>query len=238
MYMSAPQPEPLLRCVALISAPDADSVADRQAAWLQDDPIEAAIVGRVERYVQTRPLPSDQRGFGPRQICAVAQFWVSELNAALDLCAELSAPTFLEQKNGLAGLSISATPMREYVLIDGAPRRGEPDGVKAFFYAQRKPGLSVAEFQRHWLHVHGQLVQGTPGVARYVQLHPCPEAYERGVVVYDSLAEMTFADAAGLAAFNSPSEPRDRQAADLPNLWDLTARTPRFFVADCGDSRA
>jgi uncharacterized protein (TIGR02118 family) len=238
MPMSDPQPESRLRCVALLSAPDPASAADLQAAWLAQDPVQAAVAGRADAYLQTLPLASEQRGFSPREVFGVAQFWTADLTTALELCAEISAAGFTARSPGLATASIAATPMREYVLVDGPERRGAPDGVKAFFYAKRKPGMSVADFQRHWLHVHGPLVPGTPGVERYVQLHPCPEAYERSLAPYESLAEMTFADAAALAAFNGPSEPRDRQSADLPNLWDLTVRTPRFYVADRGGAMA
>lgn len=43
--------------------------------------------------------------------------------------------------------------------------------IKLIYCIRRKPGLSLAEFQQHWLEHHSDLVKRVKIVRRYVQLH-------------------------------------------------------------------
>jgi uncharacterized protein (TIGR02118 family) len=223
-----------IRCIVLLSSDDATECAGLQQAWLDADPIPPLVADVPRRYVRSLPLPSEQRGFNPRELFGVAQLWVDGIDTALAVCEDLSR-ALSQQEAGFRGFGSKVIPMREYVVIDGPERPGGGDGIKALFFACRRPGMTVSAFQDHWRNVHGPLVPGTPGLARYVQCHPCPEGYDRLQPAYDSMAELTFADEAGLVAFNGPSSHRDAQGADLPNLWDMTVRTPRIYIQDVFD---
>lgn len=55
-----------------------------------------------------------------------------------------------------------------------------PGAVKSVAFLNRKPGLSVEEFQRHWRDVHAPIASRLPGLRRYVQSHTRRSAYEGG----------------------------------------------------------
>lgn len=72
--------------------------------------------------------------------------------------------------------------------------------IKVIEIVNRKPGMSVEDFQSHWLNNHGPIVARLPGLKRYVQSHARLGGYKRGDVPYDGIAELWFEDKAGLAA--------------------------------------
>ena len=66
--------------------------------------------------------------------------------------------------------------------------------IKSLSLLTRRPGLSHAEFVRHWLEIHAPLAHAVPGVKRYVQNHiegarTRPDIATPEVVV-DGLAEL------------------------------------------------
>ena len=71
--------------------------------------------------------------------------------------------------------------------------------VKLIYGINRKPGMSVEEFQRYWRETHGPIAARLPGVRRYVQCHTLPEPYTReNPPPYDGVAELWFDDMATL----------------------------------------
>jgi uncharacterized protein (TIGR02118 family) len=52
--------------------------------------------------------------------------------------------------------------------------------------------MSVADFQRYWLEVHGPMLAKLPFVRRYVQSHPLPQGYRKGELPFDGLVELWF----------------------------------------------
>jgi uncharacterized protein (TIGR02118 family) len=92
---------------------------------------------------------------------------------------------------------------QERVVIDGPTT---PEMVKAIFIASRKPGLSIEEFQQHWLDVHGQLGAKVPGLRRYVQNHGLSEAYAFRTMTHDGFSELWFDDLPSLQRARSSEE--------------------------------
>lgn len=113
--------------------------------------------------------------------------------------------------------------------------------IRLVFVLRRKPGMSLAEFQRYWRDVHGPLVakySTTLNILRYVQVHTLEDpvndqlAEARGGMEppYDGVAELwwtnrealaaTVSDAAGRAAATELVED-ERRFIDLPHspLW-------------------
>jgi len=71
---------------------------------------------------------------------------------------------------------------------------------------KRRPGMSVEDFQRHWLRTHAKVAAGAPGLRRYVQSHTLLQGYAKGERAYDGISEMWFdSKAACLAAIDDPS---------------------------------
>jgi len=90
---------------------------------------------------------------------------------------------------------IDRTTMGVIITEDHVTKDGElpREPVKSVALIARKPGLSVEDFQRHWLEVHGPIADGLPGLRRYVQSHTRRSAYEAGrVPAYDGAVLMWF----------------------------------------------
>lgn len=48
--------------------------------------------------------------------------------------------------------------------------------IAAISLMRRRTSISLTQFRRHWLDIHGPLVCGFPGLRRYVQCHPVASA--------------------------------------------------------------
>jgi uncharacterized protein (TIGR02118 family) len=77
--------------------------------------------------------------------------------------------------------------------------------VKALYLIRRKPGMSVADFHRYWLEVHGPIAARIPGARRYVQSHALDRSDDEGRA-YDGAAEVWFDDMAALERAGASAE--------------------------------
>jgi uncharacterized protein (TIGR02118 family) len=92
----------------------------------------------------------------------------------------------------------------ERVIVDGEVT---PGMIKVIWIFARKPGLSVEEFSDHWFEVHGkQLGAKLPGMRRYVQNHPFPEAYAKRPMTHDGFSEAWWDDLQSLEKARSSPE--------------------------------
>ncbi|WP_160349459.1 EthD domain-containing protein [Bordetella sp. 15P40C-2] len=88
---------------------------------------------------------------------------------------------------------------------------------------KRRPGMSVQDFQRVWLHDHAARAAQVPGLRCYVQSHTLLQGYVKGERIYDGIGEMVFhSEDAYLAARNS--DVAQRAQRDLAEFTD-TAQT-------------
>ena len=93
----------------------------------------------------------------------------------------------------------------------------------------RKPGMSVEDFQRYWLEVHGPLSTGVPGLIRYVQSHPVLHMYSAdSAPAYDGVGELWFGS---WAAYEVATESAGWRALqdDSTNFMD---RSRTNFIPD------
>jgi uncharacterized protein (TIGR02118 family) len=120
----------------------------------------------------------------------------------------------------------SAAPLlvtRVQVVLGDPASEPVTDGLKGIFVFRRKPGMTVAEFQSHWLHTHGPIAAQTPRTSRYVQCHVLPSHYTDGTPPYDGITELywdTLEDAR--LAMTSDSMAVD-QSTDSQNFVDPTS---------------
>jgi uncharacterized protein (TIGR02118 family) len=103
----------------------------------------------------------------------------------------------------------------------GPDSRPAATPVRNLTLLRRKPGISVEEFQHHWLEVHGPLVSALPGVRRYAQNHVTASATRAGYPTVelgiDGIVEFVFESAESMReAFDS--EAGRRAMADAPNF--------------------
>jgi len=226
-----------IRCIAVLEAAEGADPAALKAEWLASDPLAGLRPPSTTRYLRSAPLPSEERGFRLRSAYGVAQFWVDGLEEASALCKALERLHETSDSRVLADTRIMPLATREAAVIDGPERKGGADGVKAFYFSPRRPDLTVEQFQSHWRNVHGPLVAASPGISRYVQCHPCVEAYETLRPRFDALAELQFPDKAAQAEFGASESSTVHQRNDLPNFMHLEGRGLRFYLEDVEDVR-
>ena len=85
--------------------------------------------------------------------------------------------------------------------------------------AYRNPGMSVEDFQAHWLGTHGPIVARIPGIRRYVQCHPKLAGYRNGELICDGIAEIWVDDKEALRAMSQTAEFAAAKR-DEPNFID------------------
>jgi len=109
--------------------------------------------------------------------------------------------------------------------------------VARISFVRRAPGLTRAEFARHWTEVHAPLArEHHPGICRYVQ-NVVVEPLTPGAPEVDGIAELGFASIQDLRErmYDSP-EGRETIAADVRTFldvgtgWRMLARPSRFGV--------
>jgi uncharacterized protein (TIGR02118 family) len=94
-----------------------------------------------------------------------------------------------------------------------------PSSIHLISLSHRKPGMSVAEFQKYWREHHGPLAARIPGVLRYVQNHPLPKLYgSRNEPLCDGVAEAWFANLDDL-----------QRTTQTPELMVVRAEEPNFL---------
>ena len=111
---------------------------------------------------------------------------------------------------GLAGLAVSASAAK---IARGADP--EPFALKRASLLQRKPGISHAEFVKHWVEIHAPMARACPGIGRYALTIVKSASTRKDVAPYqiqvDGIAELWFKDQAAFDAYsNSPATKRLR----------------------------
>jgi uncharacterized protein (TIGR02118 family) len=169
-------------------------VEEFQRYWREKHPLVVTRLPGVRRYVQSHALLS-LYGKDEPVYDGIAEVWADDTGA---LRAMTHSPVHVDLQVDEACFidraSMGVIITEDHVIKDGAP---PPDAVKSVAFLTRRPGLSVEDFQRHWLEVHAPIAAALPGLRRYVQSHTRRSAYEGGrVPAYDG---------AVLAWFDSPS---------------------------------
>lgn len=114
----------------------------------------------------------------------------------------------------------------DHVLLDGPQT---PDLIKGVWRFRRKPGMSVADFRRYWIEIHGALGLKIPGLRRYVQSHTVDAAYAYAEPRWDGVAQLWFDGIDAFTAALGSAQWRDGLAPDGPKFIEM--ETLSNFVA-------
>jgi uncharacterized protein (TIGR02118 family) len=189
-------------------------------------------IPQLRRYVQSHRIDAERTDSAyddnVSSYDGVAEVHLDGLEAfgALRKTPQYLEGALADEQNFLDLTRVEWMATTDHVMLDG-PTGGTL--VKGVWQLKRKPGMSVADFRRYWIEVHGQLGRALPGLRRYVQSHLIDEAYLYAEPRHDGVAQLWFDSAAALAAaFDSPAG-KDVQA-DGPKMLDM--RLLRFFLAD------
>ncbi|MHB1011843.1 MAG: EthD domain-containing protein [Desulfobacteria bacterium] len=173
----------------------------------------------VRRYVQSHPLLQGYRK-GELLFDGVSEIWFDSAEA---FDAFRKGPGAEERSSDAANFLDRARtvwmPVDVYVVKDGTI----PDGaVKNIEFVNRRPGMDVKPFVRHWLGVHGPIASRIPSVRRYEQNHLNPGEYGAGgEPPYGGLAVTWFASTADM-----------RQGTTTPEYAITRADEPHFLPDD------
>ena len=101
--------------------------------------------------------------------------------------------------------------------------------IKAIYFFNRKPGLSVEDFQNYWASTHADLMRQIPGLRGYVQCHTILSGYRRTTPPpFDGVEEVRFDSTEEFTAMEST--PAGVSAiAELSNFID-TERLVRLVT--------
>lgn len=149
----------------------------------------APIVKRINQlkgYVQSHLIPFARNN---STYDGEAEVWLDGLKALQDLrnSSEFLTGAARDEPNFIDHRRSDFLVARDHVIIDG---QREPGLVKGVWRMRRKPGISRAEFRRHWLEIHGVVASKIPGVRRYVQSHVIDEAYSYAEPRWDGVAHL------------------------------------------------
>jgi uncharacterized protein (TIGR02118 family) len=191
----------------------------------------AEILKRVwpeaQGYVQNGwngPGANDIRPPGPHQLDGVVQLWFggqSALDAAVN--SERGAELFADGALFIEGVTT-------FLVEERIAKGGSRGPVKSLSLIRAKPGVSPAEFRRHWFEDHPAFVaKGLPRATRYVQNLVIDAQHNHvlasGQHAIDGFVEIWWANAEEMTAdMASPGVAQMKAHADL-------------FIGDLSSSR-
>jgi uncharacterized protein (TIGR02118 family) len=151
-----------------------------------------------------------------------AEVWLDSEAAILDF---ISSKEYIEgsradEPNFLAFWRMLSLPTTDHVLLEDGRETENPTWVKIVAAVKRKAGMSLADFRRYSLEVHGPLDLKLPGLRRYIQCHVTDSTYVVGESNLDCVSLLWFDDLAAVSrALESPEN--HVSVRDLPNFLEM-----------------
>ena len=197
-------------------------VDEFQQYWRTRHPDAVTKLPGIRRYVQSHVLPTAYAKGEPVHD-GIAEVWAADTDALRAMTKSPFHPALIadeEQFIDRSKMGIIVT--NDHVVANGA---GE---LKAVEFFNRRPDLSVEDFQRHWKGPHAALAEKIPGVRGYVISATRASAYDAGrTPAYDGAALMWFESGDALKAAGGSAEYK-ALVADRANF--LAPGQPPFIL--------
>jgi len=172
----------------------ADFTDEGFAHYYRREHIKAAGDQRIpalKRYIQSHRVAAPQSELPYN---AVAEVWYESEAALSEFCASPHYKHFkADELNFVDVARAENLATVDHVILEGERVKGM---VKGMFLIKRKPGLSVSDFRRHWLEVHGPQAVKEMDIRRYVQCHTVDSVYNFCEPRWDGVTHLWFEDAA------------------------------------------
>ncbi len=216
----------MIKLVAFFKRKPGMSVEDFQEHWRTEHAALVVKQAGMRRYVQNHALASGYRS-GEPDYDGVAEAWFDDTQAMRDLAPGREyAAVRADAANFIDPASMGVVLTDEVVITDGPV---PADGVKQIAFLNKRPDVSVEDFQRHWSQVHGPIAATIPGHRRYVQSHARLGIYAAGrTPKFDGIPVSWFDDLESLRVAGQSAE-YARTRADEPNFM-ISGRLP-FVLA-------
>jgi len=182
-------------------------------------------VPQLRRYIQSHRVPfagADSPYDG------AAEVWIDNEAAMNDLrqSPEYQKGALADEFNFIDMNRVEWLVTNDRVILDG-PQTSQL--VKTIFQLKRKPGMSLADFRKYWVEVHGPLVRKLPGLRRYVQCHTIDGAYTYAEPKWDGVAQLWVDNVAAMQSMMDSKEFTEGSWPDAEKFLDLSLA--RSFVA-------
>lgn len=222
----------MIKGIALIGKKAGMSSEEFHRYWRDDHAPLALKMKTLRRYVQSHRSTHQFPGFESCRYDGAAEIWYDDLETLFSLSsdpdyvnnAQADEPNFIDPD------SVSFLATNEKVLIEGSASENNGPLIKAIFLLNRRPDMSVAEFQAYWIDEHAPQIPLDAGIIRYVQCHQAPETYADQPPAYDGVAELSFADFNAFETYWSSDRIQSIFAADAPKFLDVNNCTA--FLAE------
>jgi len=153
------------------------SVTEFQQYWRQEHAEIIAQLPGIHRYVQSHLLSESYLGMQPIYD-GIAELWANDSQAFREIAAsDAYLKVLADEENFLDRTATTFVLTEEHVIKDGSVIA---DHVKRIRLINRKPNLSVNEFQDYWRNSYGTALVDLPLLDRYVQYHARPGGYAHG----------------------------------------------------------
>jgi uncharacterized protein (TIGR02118 family) len=161
-------------------------VEEFQRYWRNRHPEAVLRLPGIRRYVQSHSLASTY-GAGEPVYDGIAEVWADDTGVLRAMTQSPHHPALQEDEARFIDRATMGVVITEDHVVKDGPV--PPDAVKSVAFLNRRPGMSIEEFQRHWRDVHGPIASRLSGLRRYVQSQTRRSAYEGGrVPAYDGVA--------------------------------------------------
>ena len=181
-------------------------------------------IKQLRMYVQSHRVPM-QSTHSPYD--GEAEVLLDSLESLADLrkSREYLEGALADERNFIDLTRVEWMVTKDHVIVDG-PIGGTM--VKGVWQLKRMAGMSLGDFRKYWIEIHGGLGRKLPGLRRYVQSHLIDEAYLYSEPRHDGVAQLWFDNLDALrTAFDSPAG--KELSADGANFIDPSLL--RNFVA-------
>ena len=192
--------------------------------WRETHAPIVAQIPQLRGYVQSHRIPyagSNSSYDGVSEVLFDSLATIAQVRES----AVFRDGAFADERNFVDPSRVEAMVTNDHIIVDGPT--GAPL-IKGIYQLKRRDGMSVDEFRKYWIEVHGSLGSKLPRLRRYVQSHLIDDAYLYARPHFDGVAQLWFDSVDTMrAAFDSPQG--RALADDGPKFTDMGAL--RMFVA-------
>ena len=190
-------------------------VEEFQGYWREKHPTVVTRLPGVRRYVQSHTLPAEY-ATGEPIYDGIAEVWADSTDALRAMTRSADHAAVQEDEaRFIDRATMGAIITEDHTVVEG---QVAPEAAKGVSFLNRRPGLSIEEFQHHWREVHAPMAALLPGLRRYVQSQTRRSAYQGGrVPLYDGVALAWF-DSREAALRAGATDEFARVLADAPSF--------------------
>ena len=185
--------------------------------WRETHGPIAAKIQQLSRYEQSHRIPFEGSN---SSYDGAAESWLkNEADfLALRLTPEYLNGALLDEPNFIDMNRVEWMVTEDHVILDGPQT---PQLTKGIFQLKRKPGMSLADFRKYWVEVHGPIVKRLPGLRRYVQCHVIDAAYQYAEPRWDGVAQLWLDSPAAYQTMLDSKEFQEESWPDGGKFLDL-----------------